>query len=141
MNSNIKINIWLLISLAINSCNTFQNTDAAYNNIIERYLVNTTINEGQLIIIHSDNMGCIGCIGLVDANIDLLLSKNIIVITNKIRPNNNIKNYVFDTYNLIDSIDWGYINPTFFINRNGNYEPLFEVTSENIDRFYEVLDL
>lgn len=132
----------MLVLLAV-SC-TQSNLNSQYKgafDLVKTYLDLDKMKEGDMILVFSKFTGCIACRNMINNDWESLAqTQNLYIITNHSLHQNFGKNIVFDSLNIINTTNLGFLGPSLLIKKENNLTFLIELTANNKDSFSKFLN-
>lgn len=103
-------------------------------NLFNTYYPLEKVGENFLIIFHSEQVGCTGCRNhMKNKFIELQNADKIYTLTNSSDIKPNPPHLLYDSLDLMDHTDLGFINPTLFIKKGNSLQFLIESNPFNED--------
>jgi len=134
MNLNL-INLCVISAISILlSCTSQPKKFENAENLFNTYYPLDKVEENSLIIFHSEQVGCIGCRNhMKNKFMELQNADKIYTLTNSSDIKPNPPHLLYDSLDLIDNTDLGFINPTLFVKKGNSLQFLIESNPFNED--------
>lgn len=135
------IKFYLILSIGfLFGCTNQPKKFANAENLFNTYYPLEKVDENCLIIFHSEQIGCTGCRNRMENKFtQLQQSKNIYILTNSLRVDPNPPHLLYDSLDLIDKTDLGFINPTLFVKKGNSLRFLIESNPYNEDSVDQII--
>ncbi|MCC6683588.1 MAG: hypothetical protein IT247_00815 [Bacteroidia bacterium] len=116
------------------SCSNQPKKFANAENLFNTYYPLKKVDENCLIIFHSEQVGCTGCRNhMKNKFLKLQHAKKIYTLTNSVSIHPNPPHLLYDSLDLMDKTDLGFINPTLFVKKGNSLEFIIESNPYNED--------
>jgi hypothetical protein len=108
--------------------------------ILNTYCPLDKIDDNSLVIFHSEQVGCTGCRNhMKNKFLKLQHAKKIYTLTNSISIPPNPPHLLYDSLDLMDKTDLGFINPTLFVKKGNSLQFLIESNPNNEDSIDQII--